>query len=305
MLSTFDAPHFHSEEAALVFVEAHLWPDGPVCPHCGETEKVGRLNGKTTRLGLCKCYSCKKPFTVRLGTVFEDSHTPFRYWLQAIYLLCACKKGISTRQLQRTLKCSMKTAWFLNHRIRLMMARNESPFDPPLGGEGKTLEADITYVSRKPGMKVRQGTGHVAPVFTLVERDGIARSFHMPNVRAYNLATVLEIHASHASAFMTDEAPVFRGVGADFASHGTVNHGHDEYVRGEAHTNTVEGFFSILKRGVNGVYHHISEAHLHRYLAEFDFRYSNRERLGCDDETRAERALKGAKGKRLTYETTR
>jgi len=309
MQSTFDAPHFHDEAAALAFVEAYLWPGGPVCPHCGETAKVGRLNGKTTRLGLCKCYACKKPFTVRIGTVFEDSHTPFRYWLQAIYLLCACKKGISTRQLQRTLKCSMKTAWFLNHRIRLMMSRKDDLFQPPMGGAGKTIEADVTYVGRKAGTQVRKGTGHVNPVFTLVERDGGARSFHMPNLRGETLGARLAVHADKRSDFMTDEAPAFMGLGWNFASHGTVEHGADEYVRYEGKrvvtTNTVEGFFSILKRGVDGIYHHISEAHLHRYLSEFDFRYSNRERLGVDDETRTVRALEGAKGKRLTYETTR
>jgi transposase-like protein len=306
MQSTFDAPHFHQEEAALAFVEAHLWPDGPVCPHCGETAKVGRLNGKTTRPGLCKCYTCKKPFTVRIGTVFEDSHTPFRYWLQAIYLLCACKKGISTRQLQRTLKCSMKTAWFLTHRIRLMMARKDDvPFFPPMGGPRKIIEADVTYVGRKAGTKVRPGPGHMNPVLALVERDGSVRSFHVPNVTAQTLGTIVLRNAMHSSYLATDEAPVFKAFGWRFADHGSVNHSADEYVRGAVYTNTVEGYFSILKRGVNGVYHHISEAHLSRYLAEFDFRYSHREKLGVDDETRAALALKGAKGKRLTYETTR
>jgi transposase-like protein len=309
MQSTFDAPHFHNEELALAFVEAHLWPDGPVCPFCGETERVGRLNGKTTRPGLCKCYSCKKPFTVRIGTVFEDSHTPFRYWLQAIYLLCACKKGISTRQLQRMLKCSMKTAWFLTHRVRLMMSRKDDLFQPPIGGEGKTLEADWTYVGRKPGTKVRSGAGHMNPVLTLVERDGSARSFHVPNVRGETLRSVLAVHADRGSHFMTDEARAFTYVGWNFASHGTVTHSKDEYVRYEGErvvtTNAVEGFFSNLKRGVDGIYHHVSEAHLHRYLSEFDFRYSHREKLGVGDEERAARALKGAKGRRLTYETTR
>lgn len=305
MQSTFDANHFHSEEAALAFVEAHLWPDGPVCPFCGERERIGALKGKTTRAGLRKCYACKKPFTVRIGTVFEDSHTPFRYWLQAIYLLCACKKGISTRQLQRTLKCSMKTAWFLTHRVRLMMSRDDDMFQPPMGGAGKIIEADWTYVGRKPGEKVRQGGGHMNAVFTLVERDGGARSFHLPNVRAQNLRAVMAVHADRASDLMTDEAQAFTGIGWNFASHETVRHGDDEYVRGDVHSNTVEGFFSTLKRGVGGIYHHVSEAHLHRYLSEFDFRYSHRERLGVDDEARASRALKGAKGKRLTYETTR
>lgn len=304
MKSTFDADHFHNEEGALAFVEAHLWPDGPVCPFCGERERIGALKGKTTRAGLRKCYACKKPFTVRIGTVFEDSHTPFRYWLQAIYLLCACKKGISTRQLQRTLQCSMKTAWFLNHRIRLMMSRDDDMFQPPMGGVGKTIEADWTYVGRKPGTKLG-GPGNMNPVFTLVERDGSARSFHVPNVDAKNLHAVMAVHANRQSDLMTDEARVFMGIGWNFASHGTVTHSQDEYVRGTVHTNTVEGYFSNLKRGVEGIYHHVSEAHLHRYLSEFDFRYSHREKLGVDDETRAARALKGAKGKRLTYETTR
>jgi transposase-like protein len=236
MQSTFDAPHFDNEEAALAFVEAHLWPDGPVCPHCGETEKVGRLNGKTTRLGLCKCYSCKKPFTVRIGTVFEDSHTPFRYWLQAIYLLCASKKGISTRQLQRTLKCSMKTAWFLNHRVRLMMARKDDvPFFPPMGGKGKVVEADVTYVGRKAGTKVQAGSGHVNPVFTLVERDGGARSFHVPDVTGNTLGSIIARNTMFSSFFATDEHPVFIQPGEWFTAHGTVRHASDEYVRGEVH----------------------------------------------------------------------
>lgn len=306
MQSTFDAPHFHDEAAALAFVEAHLWPNGPVCPHCGETAKIGELKGKTTRPGLRKCYTCRKPFTVRIGTVFEDSHTPFRYWLQAIYLLCASKKGFSTRQLQRTLACSMKTAWFLTHRIREMMKLGDGGmFFPPMGGKGKFVEADVTYVGRKPGRKVMPGTGHVNPVFSLVERDGTVRSFHMPNVTGQNVRDVLKQHVMHNSYFMTDEAVVFIDPGSRFLYHGTVKHSADEYVRGPNHTNTIEGYFSILKRGINGVYHHVSEAHLSRYLAEFDFRYSHRERLGVDDVARANRALKGAKGKRLTYETTR
>jgi transposase-like protein len=304
MRSEFDADHFHNEQAALAFVEAHLWPDGPVCPFCAGTARIGTLKGKTTRAGLRKCYACRKPFTVRIGTVFEDSHTPFRYWLQAIYLLCACKKGFATRQLQRTLGCSMKTAWFLNHRIREMMKWNGDVFTP-MGGAGRTLEADETYVGRKPGTKVGRGPAHMNAVFALVERDGTARSFHVPNVRATTLHTVIAAHASPDSHFMTDEATAYMNIGWNFASHGSVTHSRHEYVRGDVHTNTIEGFFSILKRGINGVYHHVSEAHLHRYLAEFDFRYSNREKLGVNDTERAARALKGAAGKRLTYETTR
>jgi transposase-like protein len=304
MRSELSAPHFHDEDAARAVVEAHLWPNGPVCPFCGETVRIGELKGKTTRAGLRKCYACKKPFTVKIGTVFQESNAPFRYWLQAIYLLCSCKKGISTRQLQRTLGCGMKTAWHLGHRIREMMKRSDGL--PPMGGAGMTLEADFTYVGRKPGVEMgRGGARHMNPVFSLVERDGEVRSFHMPNIRAYNLATMLERHASRQSAFMTDQGTEFVGVGHNVASHETVNHSQGEYARGHVSTNTIEGYFSILKRGVYGVYHHVSEAHLARYLAEFDFRYSNREKLGIGDVERASRALSGAKGKRLTYQTTR
>jgi transposase-like protein len=304
------APHFHNEEAAFAYVEGHLWPEGPVCPHCGNVEQksIGRLTGKSSRPGLRKCYACRKTFTVRIGSIFEDSHFPLHLWLQAIQLITASKKGISTRQIQRTFNCSMKTAWFLTHRIREIMKPANGGVGSPMGGEGKTLEADFTYVGRKPGTKVRHGTSHMNPVLALVERDGSVRSFHMPTVRGDNIHAILESHASTKSDFMTDEGSVFTGIGWNFASHGTVTHTKDEYVRREGErvitTNTVEGFFSILKRGVYGVYQHVSEAHLHRYLTEFDFRYSNREKLGVDDVKRASLALKGAKGRRLTYETT-
>src|SRR5581483_2861968 len=303
--SILSLPHFHSEEAAFEYVERHLWPNGPVCPRCRASKvHIGRLTGKSARPGLRKCYACRKPFTVRIGTIFEDSHLPLRYWLQAIHLMSASKKGFSTRQMQRTLNCGMKTAWFLTHRIREIMKRGDDLFTPPMGGNGGTLEADVTYVGRKPGTKVRHGAGHMNPVFALVERDGSVRSFHVPNVTATVLHTVVAAHAARDSHFMTDEARAFTGIGWNFLSHQTVRHSEDEYVRGEAHTNTVEGYFSILKRGVYGVYQHVSEAHLHRYLAEFDFRYSNRERLGVNDTQRASLALMGAKGRRLTYATT-
>ncbi len=227
-----------------------------------------------------------------------------RLWLQAIHLLASSKKGISTRQIQRTLDCGMKTAWFLTHRIREIMDRGDDLFTPPMGGSGGTLEADVTYVGRKPGTKVRRGAGHMNPVFALVERRGGVRSFHVPNVTGNTLHRVIASHASRDSHFMTDEARTFTEIGWNFRSHGTVKHSEDEYVRGDVHTNTVEGFFSILKRGVYGVYQHVSEAHLKRYLAEFDFRYTHRERLGVDDVARASLALMGAKGKRLTYATT-
>ena len=244
---------------------------------------------------------------MRIGSIFEDSHFPLHLWLQAIQLICGSKKGISTRQIQRTFNCSMKTAWFLTHRIREIMKPADA--SGPLGGEGKTIEADVTYVGRKPMTKARRGGGsNMNPVFSLIERDGAARSVHMPNVRVENLGAALENHASGKSDLMTDEAGAFVQLGWNFRSHQTVNHSKDEYVRREGTrvitTNGVEGFFSILKRGVYGVYQHVSEAHLHRYLYEFDFRYSNREKLGVNDVARASRALVGAKGRRLTYETT-
>lgn len=302
MSSVLSASHFHNEDVAYDYVEARLWPNGPVCPHCGAMgEKIGRLDGKTTRPGLRKCYGCRKPFTVKMGTIFEDSHAPLRYWLQAIHLICSSKKGVSTRQLQRTLGVGMKTAWFMGHRIRAMMERMDGL--PPAGNSGGTIEADVTYVGRKPGTKVQMGTGHMNPVFALVERNGEARSFHIPNVRGDTLHVVLSKHASREAHFRTDEARVFTEIGWNFTSHKTVKHSINEYVRGPVHTNTVEGFFSILKRGVYGVYQHVSEAHLQRYLAEFDFRYSNREKLGIGDVERVDRALVGAKGKRLTYQT--
>ncbi len=309
MSSILSAPHFHNEEAAYAYVEARLWVSGPTCPHCGACdERIGKLRGKSTRAGVYKCYHCRKPFTVRIGTIFESSHLPLRLWLQAIHLIVSSKKGISTRQLQRTLGVGMKTAWFLGMRIREAMTVPYSAGTPPLGGVGAAIEADVTYVGRKEGTERKAGTGHVNPVVALVERDGQVRSFHVANVRADTIGAILEKHAARASHLFTDEAPTFRELGWQFASHHAVNHGAGEYVNRAnplIHSNTVEGYFSILKRGVYGVYQHVSEAHLQRYLAEFDFRYSHREKFEIDDVMRADLALQGVKGKRLTYETTR
>jgi transposase-like protein len=301
--SVLDQKHFHDEEAAYAYLEARLWPTGPVCPHCGGFDRVGKLKGKSTRVGVYKCYQCRKPFRVTVGTVFESSHVPLRLWLQCVHLMASSKKGISSNQLARTLGVTLKTAWFMSHRVREAM--RVLGVAEPMGGEGSTLEADLTFVGRKPGTKVRVGPSHKNAVLSLVERDGAARSFHVPNVRGATLHAVIEKQASRKSELMTDEENTFVGIGWNFASHGTVKHRIDEYVRYEGNrivsTNTVEGFFSILKRGIYGVYQHVSEAHLHRYLAEFDFRYSNRVRLGVDDVARADRALKGIVGKRLTY----
>lgn len=308
--SVLSAAHFHNEESAFAFVEARLWPNGPVCPFCGATdEHIGRLKGKTTRMGLHKCYACAKPFTVRMGTIFESSHLALHLWLQVIHLMCASKKGVSTRQIQRMLQCSMKTAWFLTHRIREAMADGGLA---PLGGEGKAVEADETVIGGKERNKHRskRNAANIGMVgktiaFSLVERGGKVRSYHVPNVTGETLGPIMRAQACRKSVLMTDEAGQYRNIGREYAGHGKVNHGIEEYVRGDAHVNSAENYFSILKRGIIGVYHHVSDAHLQRYLAEFDFRYSNREKCGINDVMRAEIALQGVKGKRLTYETTR
>jgi transposase-like protein len=295
--SVLSFPHFHNEEAAFDYVEARLWPDGPVCPHCGATGgKIGCLSGKTTRPGLRKCYACRKPFTVRIGTILEDSHLPLRLWLQAIHLMCASKKGISTRQLQRTLGCGMKTAWFLGHRIRHAM-------DPgavgPLGGEGKTVEADETAITYS--RKTNKGPGRKHPkahVLSLVERRGAIRSMSLDHK---SVGPLLYKHVHEKSRLVTDKAQHYKF--PPVASHESVDHSKFEWARGDVHVNTLEGFFSIFKRGLIGVYQHVDKKHLDRYLAEFDFRQNTRAKLGINDVERVDIALAGFKGKRLTYAT--
>jgi transposase-like protein len=307
MLSALSAIHFHSEEAAFAYVEARLWANGRVCPHCGVFERSAPLKGKTTRHGLYKCYACRKVFTVRMGTIFESSHVKLNIWLQAIYLLCPSKKGISTRQLQRTFGGSMKTAWFLGHRIREAMRTGELA---PMGGTGGIVEIDETYIGRKDGFEVRKGAWHKNTVLTLVERNGVARSFHVETATKEEIVPIVRENVAREAHIMTDEASRYSRMGKEFASHGVVDHSRKEYgytdrQTGEKiNTNTVEGYYSIFKRGMIGIYQHCGEQHLHRYLAEFDFRYSNRIKLGFDDLARADHALQGVKGKRLTYETT-
>jgi transposase-like protein len=272
-----------------------------VCVHCGDTKRIGRLNGKSTKLGALKCYACQKKFHATVGTVFEDSHVPLTYWMQAVYLLVSSKKGFSSHQLMRALDVQYKTAWFMTHRISEAMKEPEWREAGPLGGEGMTVEADETWVG---GKAANRAYGPIPPkhaVAALVERGGRVRMFHVPHVTASNLAPIIARHAHPDSTFMTDESNVYAQAGTWLKDHQTVNHSIKEYVRDEAYTNTIEGCFSILKRGIYGVYQHVSEAHLKRYLAEFSFRYSYRIKTGFDDMARFERALAGIVGKRLTY----
>lgn len=294
--------HFHDEEAAYAWVEARVWPDGPLCPHCGGTDRISKMKGKSTRVGTYKCYQCRKPFTVKIGTVFEASHVPMRHWLQAMFLMCSSKKGISANQLHRVLGCTLKTAWFIAHRIREAMKQMGIG---PMGSEGGFVEADETFIGRKEGFPKSKWTGfpHKNVVLTLVERGGSARSFHVDGTRLHDIAPIVRANISQHAALMTDEAVHYKSLGKDFARHEAVNHSADEYVRGEAHTNTAEGFFSVFKRGMKGTYQHCKEKHLHRYLSEFDFRYNNRTARGVNDEMRTDRAIKGIVGKRLTYRT--
>jgi transposase-like protein len=304
--SIISAPHFHNEEAAYAFVEARIWPHGPVCPHCGGQERIGKMNGKSTRMGTYKCYVCRKPFTVKIGTIFEDSHVSLRLWLQAIYLMCASKKGISAHQLHRTLGVTLKTAWFIGHRIREAMREGELA---PMGSNGGIVEVDETFIGKEEGIPKRHGYGHKRKVLSLVDREsGQARSIVVDSLKAATLVPILKENIAHEARVMTDDAGQYKYLSEHFSEHGCVQHGRGEYVslsNPDIHTNTVEGFFSIFKRGMKGVYQHCQKQHLHRYLAEFDFRYNNRSALGFEDPERAENLLKAVKGKRLTYQTTR
>jgi len=304
MPSVLSAAHFHSEEAAYRFVEARLWANGRPCPHCGVVDKSGPLKGKSTRIGVYKCYACRKPFTVKVGTVFESSHVKLHVWLQAMHLLCSSKKGMSSNQLHRVLGVTLQTAWFLSHRIREAMIDLRFDDAGPLGGEGKFVEADETFIGGRARNRAYKAPAPKKAVVALVERKGRVRSHHVPEVTAANLRPILEAEIDKASHLRTDESGVYWKAGERFASHRTVNHAQEEYVRGDASTNAAENYFSVLKRGIYGIYQHVSEEHLHRYLAEFDFRYSNRVKLGINDVERTDRAIRGVVGKRLTYRTT-
>lgn len=304
MASALSAPHFHNEEAAYAYVEARIWPNGPVCPHCGGVERIGKMGGKSTRIGTYKCYQCRKPFTVKIGTIFEASHVPLHIWLQAIYLIAGSKKGFSSNQLHRTLGVTLKTAWFMSHRIREAM---RSDGLTPLGYDGGVVEADETYIGRRKGAVPQpKGGQHKMKVLSLIDRNsGGARSFVVETVGIRDIGPILDANLSREAFLMTDEAPTYKSLGWNFSGHAAVNHQLDQYAvpgKPHLHTNTVEGFFSIFKRGMRGVYQHCLEKHLHRYLAEFDFRYSFRQANGYDDLARADGLLIGAVGKRLTYD---
>jgi transposase-like protein len=309
-MSDFTNPIFHDETAAREWLEARIWKDGRACPHCGVVDASTLMQGKSHRPGLYQCNACREPFTVTVGTLYERSKLPLHKWLFATHLMMASKKGVSSLQIHRMLGISKKSAWFLMHRIRESL-RDALPIDggSALGGQNKVVEADETYIGGKETNKHKwkrqegmQGGKGKAPVLSLVERGGKVRSRHVADVTAKTLRDAIVKQVDRASYLMTDEAPTYTKTGDEFAGHGTVNHSAEEYVRAYFwHTNTVEGYFSILKRGVMGTYHSMSQAHLHRYLAEFDFRYNEREALGVSDAQRMAKSVMGIVGKRLTY----
>jgi transposase-like protein len=307
-MNAFTAPHFQNDKAARKFIEKIRWPDEIVCPHCGTvgsfyaTKKEGRYR--------CAEKLCRKDFTVTTGTVMESSHVPLHKWLMGFYLMSSSKKGMSAHQLHRSLGVTYKTAWFMAHRIREAMRAGGIT---PMGGEGKIVEADETYYGPVEKAKVRTKTTSGRPftkkgraankraIVALVERGGRVRTFHVGAADKVTVSKIVMDNVARESRLHTDESRLYIGSDVHFATHETVKHSAKEYVRGDVHTNSAEGYFSIFKRGMRGVYQHCREKHLHRYLAEYDFRYNHRIALGIDDGERAALAVKGAEGKRLTY----
>lgn len=314
MKSVISDARFHDEAAAYAFVEAKLWANGPICPHCGGFDRIGKLEGESTRIGVHKCYQCRKPFTVKIGTIFESSHIKLHIWLQAMFLISSSKKGISSNQLARTLGITVKSAWFMSHRIREAMKDGSMG---PLGGEGKIVEADETYYGPKKekatkttsgrpftGSKNGRGPANKRAIVSLVERGGKVRSFFVDRADKETVARIIVENVAKDSQLHTDESRLYVGAEGHVISHSAVHHARGEYARDGVHNNSCEGFFSVFKRGMRGIYQHCDEKHLHRYLSEYDFRYNNRVALGYNDEDRANALLKGVVGKRLTYETT-
>ena len=310
-MSALSAPYMHDEAAAFAHVEAMLWPNGPVCPACGVVDNAYVLRGVRTkpsgkhpegkvRHGLKKCKDCGKQFTVRIGTIFEDSHIELHLWLQAIFLMTSSKKGISSHQLSRTLGVTVRSAWFLSHRIREAM-RDDGTVN--FGAGGGEVEVDETFIGRDKNRPIKRGYMHKHKVLALVDRDsGRSRTMVVDDLKAKTLTPILRANIAPEATVYTDEAGQYRGLGRVFDEHDFVTHSAEEWVRGDCHTNTAEGWFSIFKRGMKGVYQHCSKRHLHRYATEFEFRYNNREGNGPDDAARAAIALQGVKGKRLTYQ---
>ncbi|MGH6736082.1 MAG: IS1595 family transposase [Methyloceanibacter sp.] len=301
--------HFNDDDAAREFLEDVLWPDGPVCPHCGV---VGHAY-PTSRPGVYRCAEkeCRKDFTVTMKTVMERSHIALHKWLSAFYLMASSKKGVSAHQLHRTLGITYRSAWFMAHRIREAMRAGGLV---PMGGSGKVVEADETYygdipeakrrkfkTTGRPFQKSRHGVGHKRAIVALIERGGSVRTFHVGVADKFTVRKIVSENVSRESRFHTDESRLYFGSDKVFASHETVKHSDYEYVRGDVHVNSAEGYFAIFKRGMKGIYQHCAEKHLHRYLAEYDFRFNHRIALGCNDGERAALAVKGAEGKRLTY----
>lgn len=311
-MAKINAPHFTDETEARKYLENIRWPQGTVCPHCGTVGSA--YNTKKAGVYRCASKECRKDFSVTVGTVYERSHIPLHKWLLASYLLCSSKKGISSHQLHRMLDVTYKSAWFMTHRIREAMKPTGN--EPPLGGGGKIVEADETYVGgveknkplhkRKSRGKVGGGTATKEVVVSVVERDGKVRSEHITAPTTKCIAPVLKKYIKEDSLLFTDEAPQYKSIGKEFIAHHSVNHSVGEYaLGGYIHTNTIEGFFGIFKRGVKGTYQHCKPVHLKRYLAEFDFRYNNRSGLGIEDSERADIVLKAIEGKRLTYNQPR
>jgi transposase-like protein len=312
-MSVLSAPYMHDEAAAFKHVEEMLWPDGPVCPHCGVIDRAYRLEGVRTkpskkspegkeRYGLWKCRECRGQFTVRKGTIFEESHLPLHLWLQAIHLMVSSKKGISSHQLHRVLGITYKSAWFLTHRIRECMRQGDFT---PFGSGGGTVEVDETFIGKEREKPAKaRGAHHKMKMMTLVDRDTRrAKSVVVDDLKRDTFKHVIEDNMSREAVMVTDDFRAYRQLAGEVAAeHHSVNHSAGEYGRGAIHTNTVEGFYSIFKRGMKGVYQHCGKQHLHRYAAEFDFRYNYRVANGIEDTKRFEIALLSAKGKRLTYQ---
>ena len=307
-MSVLSQPQFHCEEAAFDWLEKTLWPQGPVCPHCGGMGRIGKIKANKearVRMGLHKCGDCKKQFTVKVGTVFEHARMPLHKMLQAVHLMCSSKKGISAHQLHRILEVQYKTAWFLAHRIREAMREGVlAPFGGVDGmpGAGGLVEADETFIGREPGKPKKRAYHHKMKVLSLVDRETKqVRSVVVDDLKPETVKPILVANIAKEASLFTDEAGHYVKLGKGFIDHQITSHRQGEYVRGIVHTNTVEGYFSVFKRGMKGVYQHCGKQHLHRYLAEFDFRYNNRAKLGVDDKARSDTALRGIVGKRLTY----